>query len=108
MRTNDLLVAVGCRPTTDAITFRLLRDIGMKMSCYSKLSLPVDRSVLGGLGQFRYDHIVRESVSGDVDDAAGRHLALHEPAGVGRGQVGADESAVVRGQVFYTVCFRSM
>ena len=23
MRTNDLLVAVGCRPTTDAISFRL-------------------------------------------------------------------------------------
>ena len=26
MRTNDLLVAVGCRPTTDAISFRLLGD----------------------------------------------------------------------------------
>ena len=26
MRTNDLVVAIGCRPTTGAITFRLIRQ----------------------------------------------------------------------------------
>ena len=65
---------------------------------YSKFTVPVYGGVLGGLGQLRHDHAVREPVPGDVGDTTGRHLAPHyEAAGVGRGQVGADEGAVFSG-----------